>query len=73
MWEVYTLGKIPYERLSNTDIVQEVSCGLRLYRPQLANDRIYAIMTSCWHEKPEERPTFQDLVITVEDLLYELQ
>ncbi|MFT7802187.1 tyrosine-protein kinase BTK-like [Arapaima gigas] len=73
MWEVYTLGRMPYERLSNTEIVEKVSAGLRLYRPQLANERIYSIMTSCWHDKPEERPTFHDLVLTVQDLLYELQ
>lgn len=48
MWEVYTLGKLPYERLNNQDIVDQVSRGLRLYRPQLANEKVYAIMTSCW-------------------------
>ncbi|KAJ8266517.1 hypothetical protein GJAV_G00131350 [Gymnothorax javanicus] len=73
MWEVYTLGKMPYDRLNNTEIVHKVSSGFRLYRPQLANERIYVIMSSCWHEKPEERPTFQHLVMTLEDLLYNLQ
>lgn len=48
MWEVYTLGKLPYERLNNTEIVDQVSRGLRLYRPQLANDKVYSIMSSCW-------------------------
>uniref|UniRef100_A0A8C6TM03 Tyrosine-protein kinase n=1 Tax=Neogobius melanostomus TaxID=47308 RepID=A0A8C6TM03_9GOBI len=33
MWEVYTLGRLPYERLNNTEIVHQVSRGLRLYRP----------------------------------------
>ncbi|KAM9470750.1 tyrosine-protein kinase BTK [Clarias gariepinus] len=69
MWEVYTLGRMPYERLNNTEIVHEVSGGYRLYRPQMANDKIYSIMTKCWHEKPEERPTFQDLVMVIQDLL----
>ncbi|KPP57200.1 hypothetical protein Z043_125100 [Scleropages formosus] len=50
MWEIYTLGKMPYERLNNTDIVQKVSSGLRLYRPQLANERIYSIMMACWND-----------------------
>lgn len=50
MWEVYTLGRMPYERLNNTEIVNEVTAGYRLYRPQMANDRIYSIMTKCWHE-----------------------
>lgn len=48
MWEVYTLGKLPYERLNNTEIVDQVSRGLHLYRPQLANEKVYSIMTSCW-------------------------
>ncbi|KAL4631630.1 tyrosine-protein kinase BTK [Arapaima gigas] len=73
MWEIYTLGKMPYERLSNTEIVQKVSTGLRLYRPQLANERIYSIMTACWNDKPEDRPTFKELAGTIQDLLYDLQ
>lgn len=50
MWEVYTLGGLPYERLNNSEIVTQVSRGLRLYRPQLANEKVYSIMTSCWFE-----------------------
>ncbi|XP_037531633.1 tyrosine-protein kinase BTK [Nematolebias whitei] len=73
MWEVYTLGRLPYERLNNTEIVDQVSRGLLLFRPQLANEKVYSIMKSCWFEKPDERPTFQDLALNVQDLLYELQ
>lgn len=50
MWEVYTLGKLPYERLNNQEIVDKVSNGMRLYRPQLVNEKVYAVMTSCWTE-----------------------
>ncbi|XP_030620766.1 tyrosine-protein kinase BTK isoform X3 [Chanos chanos] len=73
MWEVYTLGRMPYERLNNTEIVEKVSSGYRLYRPQLANDKIYSIMTSCWNEKHDERPPFKDLVHHIQDLLYNMQ
>nr|XP_046262395.1 tyrosine-protein kinase BTK isoform X2 [Scatophagus argus] len=73
MWEVYTLGRLPYERLNNTEIVEQVSRGLRLFRPQLANEKVYSIMTSCWLDKPDERPSFEELAGTVQDLLYELQ
>ncbi|XP_023253761.1 tyrosine-protein kinase BTK isoform X1 [Seriola lalandi dorsalis] len=73
MWEVYTLGRLPYERLNNTEIVDQVSRGLRLYRPQLANEKVYSIMSSCWIDKADERPTFQELSLSVQDLLYELQ
>lgn len=50
MWEIYTMGKMPYERLNNSEIVDKVSTGLRLYRPQLANERVYSIMGNCWRE-----------------------
>lgn len=53
MWEVYTLGRLPYERLSNTEIVEQVSRGLRLFRPQLANEKVYNIMSSCWLDVSE--------------------
>uniref|UniRef100_A0A3P8UVX2 Tyrosine-protein kinase n=1 Tax=Cynoglossus semilaevis TaxID=244447 RepID=A0A3P8UVX2_CYNSE len=73
MWEIYTLGKLPYERLNNTEIVDHVTRGVRLYRPQPANDKVYGIMSSCWTDKPDDRPNFQELVTTVQDLLYEMQ
>uniref|UniRef100_A0AAQ5XUB0 Tyrosine-protein kinase n=1 Tax=Amphiprion ocellaris TaxID=80972 RepID=A0AAQ5XUB0_AMPOC len=57
MWEVYTLGRLPYERLNNTEIVDQVSRGLRLYRPQLANEKVYSIMSSCWQDVSEFCPT----------------
>lgn len=53
MWEVYTLGRLPYERLNNTEIVEQVSRGFRLYRPQLANEKVYSIMSSCWIDVSE--------------------
>ncbi|KAM9835709.1 tyrosine-protein kinase BTK [Syngnathus typhle] len=73
MWEVYTLGRLPYDRLNNNEIVSQVSGGLRLYRPQMACEKVYSIMSSCWVDRADERPTFQELVFIVQDLLYELQ
>lgn len=50
MWEVYSLGKMPYERFNNSETTEHVIQGLRLYRPQQASERVYTIMYSCWHE-----------------------
>ncbi|XP_015282772.1 PREDICTED: LOW QUALITY PROTEIN: tyrosine-protein kinase BTK [Gekko japonicus] len=72
MWEVYTLGKMPYERFTNSETTEHVTTALRLlYRPQLASERVYSIMYSCWHEKAEERPTFQVLLGNILDLANE--
>ncbi|OXB83821.1 UNVERIFIED_CONTAM: hypothetical protein H355_003033 [Colinus virginianus] len=69
MWEVFTEGKMPFERKSNYEVVHEISAGNRLYRPRLASHTVYKVMYSCWHEKPEGRPTFAELVETLRDIL----
>ncbi|NWI33360.1 BMX kinase, partial [Sula dactylatra] len=62
MWEVFTLGKQPYELYDNMQVIEKVSQGYRLYRPQLVSDIIYQIMYNCWHELPEKRPAFYQLI-----------
>ncbi|XP_078246528.1 cytoplasmic tyrosine-protein kinase BMX [Pogona vitticeps] len=66
MWEVFTLGKQPYDRYDNMQVIEKVCNGYRLYRPQLASEAIYQIMYSCWHELPEERPSFHHLLSLME-------
>ena len=55
MWEVFSLGKQPYDLYDNSQVVVKVSQGHRLYRPQLASDTVYHIMYSCWHEASAPR------------------
>ena len=50
MWEIYSLGKMPYERFTNSETAEHIARGLRLYRPHLASEGVYTIMYSCWHE-----------------------
>ncbi|MGH0160282.1 UNVERIFIED_CONTAM: hypothetical protein FKN15_053118 [Acipenser sinensis] len=50
MWEIYTLGKVPFERFNNTEIIDKLMAGYRLYRPQQASEKVYRIMQDCWHE-----------------------
>ncbi|GCC37896.1 hypothetical protein chiPu_0016405 [Chiloscyllium punctatum] len=61
MWEVFSEGRMPYENRSNSDVVEELTAGFRLHKPKLASLFIYKIMSSCWQERPEERPSFFDL------------
>ncbi|CAM4402581.1 unnamed protein product [Lepidochelys olivacea] len=68
MWEVFTLGKQPYELYDNVQVIEKVSEGYRLYRPQLASETIYQLMYCCWHELPEKRPTFHQLLSIIETL-----
>ncbi|PKK30538.1 BMX non-receptor tyrosine kinase [Columba livia] len=68
MWEVFTLGKQPYKLYDNMQVIEKVSQGYRLYRPQLVSDIIHQIMYNCWHELPEKRPAFYQLLSFFEAL-----
>ncbi|KAG8516489.1 Tyrosine-protein kinase TXK [Galemys pyrenaicus] len=50
MWEIFTEGKMPFENKSNSEVVEAISKGFRLYHPRLAPLPIYKIMYGCWHE-----------------------
>ncbi|XP_039398011.1 tyrosine-protein kinase TXK-like isoform X3 [Mauremys reevesii] len=68
MWEVFTEGKMPFENKSNSEVVHEISEGYRLYQPYLASLTVYKVMYSCWHEKPDGRPAFAELLQTLTDI-----
>ncbi|MGH0145531.1 UNVERIFIED_CONTAM: hypothetical protein FKN15_043189 [Acipenser sinensis] len=50
MWEVFSLGKQPYDLYDNTQVAQKIMQGYRLYRPQMVNEDFYKVIKSCWHE-----------------------
>ncbi|XP_063784448.1 tyrosine-protein kinase ITK/TSK [Pseudophryne corroboree] len=69
VWEIFSEGKTPFEHLSNSDAVEEISAGLRLFKPKLASEKIYKLMNSCWQEMPEMRPTFCCLMREITDIV----
>uniref|UniRef100_A0A3Q0RNA4 TXK tyrosine kinase n=1 Tax=Amphilophus citrinellus TaxID=61819 RepID=A0A3Q0RNA4_AMPCI len=50
MWEIFSEGRTPFENRSNLEVVNDITSGIRLYRPQRASQPLYAIMYRCWHE-----------------------
>ncbi|XP_069824945.1 tyrosine-protein kinase ITK/TSK isoform X2 [Dendropsophus ebraccatus] len=68
VWEVFSEGKTPFEHLSSSDVVEEVSNGLRLFRPKMASEKVYQFMNSCWQENPELRPSFCRLLKEITDI-----
>ncbi|KAJ0179393.1 hypothetical protein K1T71_005105 [Dendrolimus kikuchii] len=61
MWEVFTCGKVPYGRLTNTEVVNRVQHGQVLEKPKGCLDEIYKVMRLCWGQTPEIRPPFRVL------------
>ncbi|KAG7254558.1 hypothetical protein CRUP_025016 [Coryphaenoides rupestris] len=62
MWEVYSEGQVPFEHHSNQEVVEKISGGVRLYRPHRASAQIHHIMYQCWHQMPQGRPSFAELL-----------
>ncbi|KAF3698073.1 Tyrosine-protein kinase Tec [Channa argus] len=62
MWEIYSEGRTPFENRTNLEVVNDITRGIRLYRPHQASQPLYSIMYRCWHEKPQGRPSFSELL-----------
>ncbi|XP_046965857.1 fibroblast growth factor receptor 3-like [Vanessa cardui] len=72
LWEIATLGGFPYAELSNREVPQFLTEGGRLPKPARASPRLYQLMTECWSENAQDRPTFSEIVekLTVQQQLY---
>lgn len=65
IWEVFQLGKTPYENLTDQDVISRVITGKKyiLEPPQLhfvrdsTKDKIYQLLVTCWNSSPSHRPT----------------
>ena len=61
MYEVLTLGQLPYPTRSNQDVLNFVRFGGRLDKPDSCPDEMYELLRSCWRDNPDERPSFHDI------------
>ena len=73
LWELMTRGVVPYPDVDNFDLFSYLKEGRRMLRPRYCPVVLYNIMLSCWNENPANRPTFDELVISVSDVITRLQ
>lgn len=62
LWEIFSLGVMPYTGLINKDVMALVTAGGRLDSPNDCPPAIYRIMDDCWNPMPEHRPSFSNLL-----------
>jgi hypothetical protein len=70
LWELMTKGQTPYQLLS--PVQAAVGVAKHEVRPKIPPScpkYISDIMKACWHATPEQRPTFKDLVILLQDAI----
>ncbi|XP_066024499.1 proto-oncogene tyrosine-protein kinase receptor Ret-like isoform X3 [Pocillopora verrucosa] len=61
LFEIFTIGGSPYPRMDGRKIANLLQQGYRMPKPQHVDDKLYQIMTNCWQNDPDARPTFNDL------------
>ncbi|XP_078656667.1 uncharacterized protein LOC144902899 [Branchiostoma floridae x Branchiostoma belcheri] len=66
LWEIVTMGKKPYGRMTGKELMKLLPDGYRLEKPALCPQEIYDVMRCCWETLPENRPTFPDLKVTLD-------
>lgn len=72
MWEFFSLAQTPYPGIDpNRDLYLKLLNGYRMEKPKYANQKLYDVMLSCWNQKPETRPLFNELEKCLSALLHE--
>jgi len=65
LWEIFSLGNVPYPGWNNKRTREMVESGYRLQMPSGTPLKIYEIMKSCWAEMPDGRPNFVEIERTL--------
>ncbi|XP_044164790.1 ephrin type-A receptor 4-like isoform X2 [Acropora millepora] len=69
LWEVFTIGDSPYPRVKPRQVASLLERGYRMPRPNHISEELYSVMSECWLEKPEDRPSFQWICTAMKRLL----
>ncbi|XP_006824806.1 tyrosine-protein kinase receptor Tie-1-like, partial [Saccoglossus kowalevskii] len=69
LWEIETLGGVPYNAMSTQEVIESVQHGYRMPRPDKCHQDMFSAMELCWADNPERRPTFQKLTKILQVIL----
>ncbi|XP_066024439.1 fibroblast growth factor receptor 2-like isoform X2 [Pocillopora verrucosa] len=61
LYEIFTIGGSPYPRMDGRKIANLLQEGYRMPKPQHVDDKLYDVMTKCWKDDPNLRPSFKNL------------
>ncbi|CAH3024374.1 unnamed protein product, partial [Porites evermanni] len=69
LWEMATLGGVPYPMLTNSELYRLLDTGYRMERPDMCSDDVYELISECWNEDPYFRPSFYLLIEKMEAIM----
>lgn len=68
--EIVTFGQLPYPDLkTNREVREFVNRGRVHPQPVNCSTEMYDVMVSCWHKRPDCRPTFETIFHTLDDFI----
>ncbi|GMT10903.1 hypothetical protein PFISCL1PPCAC_2200 [Pristionchus fissidentatus] len=70
LFEMYSLGESPFSDIDPSDLLEYLLGGGRPPRPLITCDKMFEVMTRCWSEDPDARPSFGEL-LTIMAILIE--
>uniref|UniRef100_A0ABM0MQW7 Uncharacterized protein LOC102808112 n=1 Tax=Saccoglossus kowalevskii TaxID=10224 RepID=A0ABM0MQW7_SACKO len=62
LWEIVTLGALPYPGMKNKEITEQVAKGYRMEKPPHCTQELFTVMLRSWNKNIERRPGFGELV-----------
>ncbi|XP_066600792.1 tyrosine-protein kinase Dnt-like isoform X1 [Prorops nasuta] len=67
LWELTTLAQQPYVEVDPFEMASYLRDGYRLAQPINCPDELFAVMAYCWAMSADERPTFSQLIMCLQD------
>ncbi|KAM5298954.1 angiopoietin-1 receptor isoform 4-T4 [Ctenodactylus gundi] len=71
LWEIVSLGGTPYCGMTCAELYEKLPQGYRLEKPLNCDHEVYDLMRQCWREKPYERPSFAQILVSLNRMLEE--
>ncbi|KAJ7974080.1 putative Protein kinase [Quillaja saponaria] len=72
LWELVA-AKVPYDTMTPLQAALGVRQGLRPELPRDAHPKLLELMQRCWVAIPDDRPSFSEIIVELENLLQEVQ
>ncbi|KAJ8024539.1 Tyrosine-protein kinase transmembrane receptor Ror [Holothuria leucospilota] len=69
LYEIYSGGQEPYPGMLPGEVIVRVKAGYRMERPENCPNQIYIIMRDCWQHEPSNRPSFELIRQTLDEML----
>lgn len=69
LWEIFSMGGNPYPSVPVEKLFELLRDGHRMEKPPHSSSEMYNIMLECWQQNPGLRPSFADLVPSLDSML----